>query len=73
VVARYEAERAQAGSALRLDVESAVGRWSRTRLDQVIGNLLRNAIKYGRHELARVDRVGRFGQLCAAHLCAEIS
>ena len=45
---RQEAERARVGSELRLDVESATGRWSRTRLQQVVSNLLRNAIKYGR-------------------------
>ncbi|PTL75190.1 ATP-binding protein [Vitiosangium sp. GDMCC 1.1324] len=50
VAARFREELAQAGNVLMmtgLDV-SVVGRWNRLRLEQVVVNLLTNAIKYGR-------------------------
>ena len=49
VVARFEPE--LDASKMAVAVQSSgpvVGRWDRTRLDQVITNLLSNAIKYGR-------------------------
>ena len=55
---RDELERAH--SPLALDVESVVGHWDRVRLDQIITNLLGNALKYGRGSPieARVRRDG---------------
>jgi PAS domain S-box-containing protein len=49
VVARFEPELDASKTSVNVLVPSpVVGRWDRTRLDQVITNLLSNAIKYGR-------------------------
>ncbi|MFL5348321.1 MAG: ATP-binding protein [Hyalangium sp.] len=48
VVARHELEAARAGSPLVLEApESVAGHWDKLRLEQVITNLVDNAIKYG--------------------------
>ena len=48
VVKRFESEAARAGSTLAVDAARAVvGTWDRLRLDQVLTNLVSNAIKYG--------------------------
>jgi signal transduction histidine kinase len=48
IVERQRAPAAAAGSAIVLDAPQPVlGRWDRSRVDQVITNLLSNAIKYG--------------------------
>ena len=49
VVARFSGELERAETTLSLAVDAGVvGRWDRHRLDQVVMNLLRNAMKYGK-------------------------
>jgi signal transduction histidine kinase len=48
VVARFQQELEMGGHTVTLDLgEPMLGRWDRLRLDQVISNLLSNAMKYG--------------------------
>jgi len=55
VVQRFEREAADAGTALRLHSHSVSGLWDRKRLDQIITNLVSNAIKYGNGQAVEVD------------------
>jgi signal transduction histidine kinase len=47
VVEQFREEALRAGITIALDASPAPGRWDRSRLDQVLTNLLTNAIKFG--------------------------
>jgi len=56
VVARFGEELARSGSTVALHASTApVGRWDRSRIDQVVANLLSNAIKYGEGRAIEVE------------------
>jgi PAS domain S-box-containing protein len=47
VAERFDDLIRRSGSTLTLDLEPVVGHWDRVRLEQVIANLVSNAVKYG--------------------------
>jgi two-component system CheB/CheR fusion protein len=62
VAARLNEQLRQAGSTLELDIRTRIqGHWDRFRMEQVIANLITNAIKYGEGKpiLVRVESDGR--------------
>lgn len=54
VAEQFESERERVGSTVVLDLAPADGLWDRSRMEQVIANLLSNALKYGPGEPIRV-------------------
>jgi PAS domain S-box-containing protein len=51
VASRFADEAARAGSTLAVATEPPlIGRWDRVRMEQVVANLISNAIKYGRSQ-----------------------
>jgi signal transduction histidine kinase len=63
VVDHFRPELGEAGGRLTLQaVEPVVGRWDRTRLEQIVANLLSNAIKYGGNGPIEI-RVGWAGKI----------
>ncbi len=66
VAKRFEDEAALAGCAIRVRARgAAVGEWDRLRLDQVVSNLISNAIKYGAGAPieCEVERAGELARL----------
>jgi PAS domain S-box-containing protein len=63
VAARHEAQALRAGTPLRVDVpESLKGTWDAMRLEQVVVNLLDNALKYGRGKPVRLRLTEKDGK-----------
>lgn len=54
VVERYRAHAERLGSALAIDTVEVTGSWDRVRLEQVMTNLIANALKYGAGKPVRV-------------------
>jgi two-component system sensor kinase FixL len=67
VTQRLRVRAEQVGTQVAVDVPSILGQWDRLRIDQVVTNLVVNAIKYGRGQ--PVDIVGRVE---GAHAMLEI-
>ena len=49
-VDRFDLQVRRAGVTIATSLEPVSGRWDRARLDQVVTNLLANALKFGRHK-----------------------
>ncbi len=62
VVDRHGPELRAGGYQVRLDVRPVTGHWDRLRLEQVLSNLVSNAIKYGRGRPIAVE-VGHDGEV----------
>ncbi|WP_426756426.1 ATP-binding protein [Myxococcus sp. Y35] len=68
VAERFEPELASSGSRLTLTLSpDSQGHWDRLRLDQVLTNLLSNALKYGRGNPVHVELTGT-----AAHVRLDV-
>jgi PAS domain S-box-containing protein len=69
VAARLGPDLARSGSSLSMTTESSVvGRWDRSRLEQVVQNLLLNAIKFGEGAPVEISVAAR-GEMATLTVC----
>lgn len=54
VIQRMDGFAVRAGSIIESELESVVGHWDRLRIDQVLTNVVHNALKYGRGRPVRI-------------------
>lgn len=54
VIQRMDGFATRAGSTIECELECVIGQWDRLRIDQVLTNVVHNAIKYGRGRPVRV-------------------
>jgi PAS domain S-box-containing protein len=54
VIQRMDGYAARAGSIIESELQSVTGHWDRLRIDQVLTNVVHNAIKYGRGRPVRI-------------------
>ena len=64
VVGRLREQAAEAGSQIHVSIPSPImGRWDRSRVEQIVTNLLSNAIKYGAGRPIQLSAVAAGGRL----------
>jgi signal transduction histidine kinase len=64
VVENFESQLSAAGCSISLDVQSVTGYWDAFRLEQVVANLLTNALRYGARQPVEISVERQGEQAC---------